>query len=114
MAYWAQYRPLRKGKKMKIKFYDNLDYQTDAINSIVDIFKGQEATHTLFGIKTQDIVGTEQTETGIGNRLTLSEDELLKNIEDIQKRNALELTKNIDKFFIKLKINFFICYIINI
>ena len=64
---------------MKIKFYDNLDYQLDAINSIVDIFKGQEVTHTLFGIKAPEIVGTKQTETGIGNRLTLSEDELLEN-----------------------------------
>ena len=82
---------------MKIRFYDNLDYQTDAINSIVDIFKGQEVTHTLFGIKAPEIVGTKQTETGIGNRLTLSEDELLKNIEDIQKRNALEITNSIDK-----------------
>ena len=81
---------------MKIKFYDNLDYQTDAINSIVDIFKGQEVTHTLFGIKTQDIIGTKQIETGIGNRLTLSKDELLENIQNIQKRNALEITKTID------------------
>ena len=82
---------------MKIKFYDNLDYQLDAINSIADIFKGQEITLSLFGIKAQDIVGTRQIETGIGNRLTLSEDELIKNIQEIQKKNALELTKNIDK-----------------
>jgi len=82
---------------MKIKFYDNLDYQLEAINSIVDIFKGQEKVDTLFGIKAQDIVGTEQTETGIGNRLTLSADELLKNIQDIQKRNALDISKSLDK-----------------
>jgi len=82
---------------MKIKFYDNLDYQLDAVNSIVDIFKGQETTHTLFEIRLRGIVGTEQIETGIGNRLTLSEDELLKNIQEIQKRNALEITRSIDK-----------------
>ena len=87
---------------MKIEFYDpfeneNLKYQKDAIEAITDIFKGQEITHTLFGVKAHDIVGTEQIETGIGNRLTLSEDELLKNIQDIQKRNALEITKRVDK-----------------
>ena len=87
---------------MKIEFYDpfeneNLKYQKDAIEAVTDIFQGQEITHTLFGIKAQDIVGTEQTEIGIGNRLTLSEDELLKNIRDIQKRNALELTKRVDR-----------------
>ena len=82
---------------MKIKFYDNLDYQLEAINSIAVIFKGQEKVDTLFGIKAQDIVGTEQTETGIGNRLTLSVDELLKNIQEIQKRNALDITTNLNK-----------------
>jgi len=82
---------------MKIKFYDNLDYQLDAINSIVDIFNGQEITETLFGIKAGNLVGIEQIDTGIGNRLTLSEEELLKNIQEIQKRNALEITKSIDK-----------------
>ena len=87
---------------MKIEFYDpfeneNLKYQKDAIEAITDIFKGQEITYTLFGVKAQDIVGTEQTEIGVGNRLTLSEDELLKNIQDIQKRNALEITKRVDK-----------------
>jgi len=87
---------------MKIEFYDpfnneNLKYQKDAIEAIIDIFKGQEATQTFFGVKAQKVVGVEQTEIGIGNRLTLSEDELLKNIEDIQKRNALEITNSIDK-----------------
>ena len=87
---------------MKIEFYDpfnndNLKYQKDAIEAIKDIFKGQEVTNTLFGIKAQDVVGTKQTETGIANRLTLSSDELLKNIQEIQKRNAIEITKSIDK-----------------
>ncbi|RUM56755.1 MAG: type III restriction endonuclease subunit R, partial [Nautilia sp.] len=92
---------------MKIEFYDpfdneNLQYQKDAIESITDIFKGQEVTQTLFGIKSKDIVGVEQIEKGIGNRLILSEDELLKNIQEIQKRNikkgqAIEITNSIDK-----------------
>jgi type III restriction enzyme len=87
---------------MKIEFYDpfnneNLQYQKDAIESIIDIFKGQEATQTFFGIRAQEIVGTEQIETGIGNRLTLSENELLKNIQEIQKRNGLDITKSINK-----------------
>jgi len=87
---------------MKIEFYDpfeddNLKYQKEAIEAITDIFKGQEITQTLFGIKTKDILGTEQIDTGIGNRLTLNSNELLKNIQTIQKKNALEITKNIDK-----------------
>ncbi|GAB6044894.1 type III restriction-modification system endonuclease [Caminibacter profundus] len=82
---------------MKIKFYDNLDYQLNAIYSIVDIFKGQEKVDSFFEIKAGNILGNTQIDIGIANRLTLSKDELLKNIQEIQKRNALEITKSIKK-----------------
>jgi len=87
---------------MKIEFYDpfeneNLKYQKDAIKAITDIFKGQETDQISFKLKAGSLVGTEQIDRGIGNRLTLSKDELLENIQKIQKRNALETTNFIDK-----------------
>jgi type III restriction enzyme len=87
---------------MKIEFYDpfeneNLKYQKDAIEAITDIFKGQETDQISFKLKAGSLVGTEQIDRGIGNRLTLSKDELLENIQKIQKRNALETTNFIDK-----------------
>jgi type III restriction enzyme len=87
---------------MKIEFYDpfqneNLKYQKEAIEAVTDIFKGQGVAQTLFGVREVDLVGTEQTDVGVGNRLTLGEEELLKNIQQIQKRNALEITQSIDK-----------------
>ena len=36
---------------MKIKFEENLEYQIDAINSITDIFSGQETAKTVFTVE---------------------------------------------------------------
>ena len=97
---------------MEIKFYDpfkneNLKYQKEAIEAITDIFRGEEIKDTFFSYKNRhkqqtmmisnNAMHAEQSLFGIGNRLTLSEEELLNNIQEIQKRNALEVTKSIDK-----------------
>ena len=36
---------------MKIKFEENLEYQLEAINSITDIFSGQETAKTVFTVE---------------------------------------------------------------
>ena len=36
---------------MKIKFEEDLAYQLEAINSITDIFSGQNSNKTLFTVK---------------------------------------------------------------
>ena len=35
---------------MKLKFQSNLQYQNDAINSVVDIFKGQQSRQSNFTV----------------------------------------------------------------
>jgi type III restriction enzyme len=87
---------------MRIEFYDpfeneSLRYQKEAIEAITDIFKGEGGTQTLFGVKGINFVGSEQVEMGVRNRLTLGEEELLRNIQQIQRRNAVEVTSSIDK-----------------
>jgi type III restriction enzyme len=67
---------------MKIQFESNLNYQDQAISSIVDIFEGQEVCQSNFSIVRQQIKGKQQTsgdydDLGIGNRLELLDDELL-------------------------------------
>ena len=77
---------------MKLQFDPNQQYQLDAINAMVDIFKGQplskgdfevevkmsEAGNRLFG----DLV--------VGNKLALSQEEIIKNLHEIQERNEIE------------------------
>ena len=79
---------------MKLHFEPNLDYQHAAIESVCDLFRGQEICRTEFTV-TRDLADPQQqmafaeNDLGIGNRLTLLDDELLKNLNDIQLRNSL-------------------------
>jgi len=77
---------------MKLKFDPNQQYQSDAINVMVDLFGGQPLKESDFEIsfKLQDVIF--QTELGVGNNLILGDEALLKNIQAIQKRNNIEET----------------------
>ncbi|MBI5868937.1 MAG: DEAD/DEAH box helicase family protein [candidate division Zixibacteria bacterium] len=79
---------------MKLHFEPNLDYQHTAIESVCDLFRGQEICRTEFTV-TRDATAAQltmefaQSDLGIGNRLHLLDDELLANLDDIQIRNGL-------------------------
>ncbi|WP_058440116.1 type III restriction-modification system endonuclease [Dehalogenimonas alkenigignens] len=79
---------------MKLQFEPNLDYQHDAIEAVCDLFRGQEICRTEFTVTRE--IATDQlglpgmeNELGIGNRLQLLDDEILRNLGDIQLRNGL-------------------------
>jgi len=78
---------------MKLHFEPNLDYQLQAIEAVSDLFRGQEICRTEFTVTTSAVGGAFlpglESDRGIGNRLTLIDDELLKNLQDIQLRNGL-------------------------
>ena len=87
---------------MNIKFEENLEYQLEAINSITDIFSGQEIAKTLFTVeKISDpqlrIQETEENDLGIGNKLLLFPEEISKNLNNIQTRNGLAKTEVLEK-----------------
>lgn len=77
---------------MKLHFEPNLDYQLQAIEAVCGLFHGQETCRTEFTV-TRDANSTQmalfENELGIGNRLTLLEDELLANLHAIQLRHGL-------------------------
>ena len=79
---------------MKLHFEPNLDYQLQAIEAVCDLFRGQEICRTEFTV-TQHAVGGQgflafaESDLGVGNRLTLLDDELQKNLADIQLRHGL-------------------------
>lgn len=80
---------------MKLHFEDNLDYQQAAIESVVDLFKGQENNRTEFtvthrsGDAAQGSFGVTESELGIGNKLELLDDEILDNMRSVQLRGGL-------------------------
>ncbi|MGL6119443.1 MAG: DEAD/DEAH box helicase family protein, partial [Fusobacteriaceae bacterium] len=86
---------------MKIKFEDDLSYQLEAIQSITDIFSGQESNKTIFTVEksvgSQITLGTVENELGIGNGFLLFPEEILKNLNCIQVKNGLPQTKKLKK-----------------
>lgn len=76
---------------MKLKFDSNLTYQAEAVQAVVDIFDGQPLSQSGFEVSFTEQVGmVEQTELGLGNRLTLDDDQLLANVHEVQTRNEIE------------------------
>lgn len=79
---------------MKLHFEPNLDYQLQAVEAVCDLFRGQEICRTEFTV-TRDVADPQgrlafaESDLGVGNRLTLLDDELLKNLADIQLRHGL-------------------------
>lgn len=86
---------------MKLHFEDNLDYQQAAIESVVDLFKGQEINRTEFtvthrsGDAAQGSFGVTESELGIGNKLELLDDEILDNMREVQLRGGLRPSESL-------------------
>lgn len=85
---------------MKLHFDPDLEYQRTAIQSVCDVFRGQEVCQTEFTVtrspdETQMDFGFIENDLGIGNRLALLEEEVLKNLNDVQIRNGLALSPSL-------------------
>lgn len=88
---------------MKIKFESELEYQHDAISAIVDIFSGQDACKSNFTVYSPEYIAKNPTfeynDLGSANKLELTEDKIIENVQKIQLRNGLKpsLENEIDK-----------------
>ncbi|MFA7663988.1 MAG: DEAD/DEAH box helicase family protein [Clostridia bacterium] len=82
---------------MKIKFNPNLDYQLDAIDSVIDIFKGQEDCLSSFSIKSinNELQFKNYRSLGIANRLD-NNISTLDNLRKIQLKNGLKQSKELE------------------
>jgi type III restriction enzyme len=79
---------------MKLHFDPNLDYQLQAIEAVCDIFRGQEVCRTEFTVTRdradpQIRLGFAHSDLGVGNRRALLDEDLLRNLNDIQLTNGL-------------------------
>ena len=85
---------------MKFHFEPNLDFQLQAIEAVCELFRGQEICRTEFTVTRdpddpQQRLGFAENDLGIGNRLKLLDDELLKNLNTIQIRNGLRPSESL-------------------
>lgn len=76
---------------MKLQFDKNQEYQLEAIQSLVSLFEGQHLNKSDFEFSiTENSQGSVLfTEAGVGNNLTLTEDDLFKNLLKVQANNKL-------------------------
>ncbi|SHS43014.1 type III restriction-modification system StyLTI enzyme res [Mycobacteroides abscessus subsp. abscessus] len=79
---------------MKIQF-DELSYQSDAINSIINAFDGQQVRKSEFTIMDQDAQGKLFGDKGIGNKIDLSVSKLLQNVQQIQIGQGIPISESI-------------------
>lgn len=79
---------------MKIKFESALSFQIDAINSIIQVFNGQEICESNFTVYSPEFLEKHHTiqfnELGYGNRFTITEGKILENVQNIQIANGLK------------------------
>ncbi len=73
---------------MKLHFDSNQEYQIEAIRAVTDIFEGQPLSGGDFEFSLTE-TGTLLSENGTGNRLSLSEEQILDNVKRIQQRNEI-------------------------
>jgi type III restriction enzyme len=79
---------------MKLHFEPDLDYQLDAVEAACGLFRGQEICRTEFTVTryatgSQRVLEEASRALGIGNRLTLLDDQVLKNLTDVQLQHGL-------------------------
>ena len=82
-------------------FEPDLDFQLQAVEAVCDLFRGQEVCRTEFTVTwdpaaPQSRMAFVENDLGIGNRLTLLDDEILENLKDIQLRNGLPPSETLD------------------
>jgi len=80
---------------MKLHFDPNQQFQHDAIDSIVGIFEGQPLNQGdfSFSISSENYLFQEG---GVGNRLEITEEQILENVQKIQRKNELNVSDKLD------------------
>ena len=85
---------------MKFQFEPDLDYQQEAIAAVCDLFRGQDICRGEFtvahGVEDAGLPGLIENDLGVGNLLTLPDAALLANLKEVQLRNGLPTSHQVD------------------
>jgi len=80
---------------MKLKFDSSLEFQLDAIGSVVDLFEGLPPKQSGFEVSFGQASGRLWNELGVGNQLMPDHAQLLKNLHVIQERNVIPKSRQL-------------------
>ena len=84
---------------MKFKFDAKQQYQLEGIQAVVDLFDGQPLNKGSFELTVEESfmnVTQALTYLGIGNKITLMENEINDNLNKIQRRNNITRRTDIE------------------
>ena len=73
---------------MQLQFQRNLDFQLDAIQSVVDLFKSQKFRQSEFVMLPENGI--------VPNSLDLKEEQILENLNEIQRQYNIKITDKLD------------------
>jgi type III restriction enzyme len=77
---------------MKLHFEPDLDYQLQAIEAVADLFRGQETHRSEFTVTRKALsleLDLDDDSLGVGNPKALLDDDLLRNLREVQLRHGL-------------------------
>jgi len=84
---------------VNFKFDANQQYQLDAVQAVVDLFKGQPGNRGAFEISFSELIRGElslqQRELGLGNHLQVPDEELETNLDVVRRRNNIFMQESI-------------------
>lgn len=88
---------------MKLQFDKNQQYQLDAIQAVVDLFEGQDLNTSDFEFSLSENAASSLllTEAGVGNRLTISPEQILVNLQKLQGQNEIEKSQSLEHLSFK-------------
>ena len=84
---------------MKLTFESNLAYQQKAIQAVVNLFEGQALEYSDYQYNL-DEAGTLDLIAGIGNKLILSEEQILANLQKVQEQNDIPCSDSLKDMYI--------------
>jgi type III restriction enzyme len=80
----------------KLEFDPNLDYQLDAIKAVTDLLEGQPLEEAAIEYQLGQELGELNLINGVGNNLIISPEQLLANLQTVQKRNEISPSSALD------------------
>lgn len=81
---------------MKLTFEPDLEFQQDAIRAVTALFEGQPLEDSVDEYNFMQEDGVLNLINGIGNKLLLSEEQLLKNLQAVQKENEIHISSKLE------------------
>ena len=81
---------------MKLTFEPNLEYQQQAVGAVVGLFEGQTLEDSDYRYGMREDGQLDFNIDGIGNHLTLTDEQILANLQKVQVRNEVAVSGSLD------------------